>query len=220
MAAPTLTQVRETYRKHFKALKDSSSTWNATLNELVGPYDRNNADEVNLREKVMKHLYKVQRQVDLEEGDPYETAIHTAIEALKKDRVESAALAAYVSATEEIKADIRKKGPKVRKGPKEWSPRKRGMSEEEVEEALEEELYKGGFDLSLFIMFDDKGGLQDWTIEHPDYWRGHDGPVAQVPISAGIDYAEVRTAISEAFQSIDWDEVQKEFEEGEEADEE
>lgn len=220
MAAPTLTKVRETYRKHFKALKDSSSAWNATLEEIAGPYDRNTADEVNdLRKKVAKYLYKIQREVDLEEGDPYEMAIHAAIEALKKDRVETAARDAYRSAMEEIKADIRKNNPHQRTGPKEWSPKRKGMTEEQVEGALDDALQVRDFNLSLFITFDDYGGLKGWTIEHPDYWHGHAGAVAQVFISDRTDYAEIRTAIAEAFQDINWDGMREELEPEEESDE-
>lgn len=221
MAAPTINKVRETYRKHFKALGDSASAWNATLDELGGVYDGNAPDDVvsDRRHKMVEHLHKVQREVDLEEGDPYELAMHAAIEALKKDRVETAARDEYRKALDEIKAKIREDYPEKRKGPKEWSPRKKGdVYEEELEELLQKELESGDLNLSLFITFDDYGGLKGWTIEHPDYRHGHAGPVAQVFVSDRTDYDEIRSAIAEAFEGIDWDEVSEELESDEESD--
>jgi len=217
MRAPTIEQVKEAYRRHYNSTKDTTEAWNRTLNELAGPFDPNASEEwQDIRKKIGDFLRDISRDLNYELGDPYEVAVHTAIEQLKQSRVAEIASDEYKKAVKDIKAGI---NTGKRKGPKEWRPRVR---EEELEEAAEkefEEEMEGRDFPTLFIMFDDKGGLEGWQIEWPDYWHGHGGPTAQVFLSEDLDYSDVRRAISEAFESIDWDEIQGEMEkeEGENA---
>jgi hypothetical protein len=209
---PTVEQVKEAYRRHYQSTKDTTSAWNNTLEELAGPYDPDASDEAHaIRMKISGLLMKLSHELNYELGDPYEVAVHTAVEALRQDRVAEIASEEFSKVVGGIKARIREERA-VFRGPKEWSPRRKSAEqvEGEVEEAFERETEGHDFP-ALFIMFDDKGGLEGWQIEWPDYWRGHSGPTAQVFMNENVDYDDIRHAISEAFESIDWDEVQKEL---------
>jgi len=209
---PTVEQVKEAYRRHYQSTKDTTSAWNNTLEELAGPYDPDASDEAHaIRMKISGLLMKLSHELNYELGDPYEVAVHTAVEALRQDRVAEIASEEFSKVVGGIKARIREeKGGLPRKGPKEWSPRRKSAEqvEGEVEEAFERETEGHDFP-TLFIMFDDKGGLEGWTIEYPDYWRGHGGYTAEVFLSEKVDYDDIRRGISEAFESIDWDEVKE-----------
>lgn len=47
-----------------------------------------------------------------------------------------------------------------------------------------------GTDWMLYIMFDDDGRFEGWTIDYPDYWQGHGGPTAAVSLPTDWDSIE------------------------------
>lgn len=217
-------RVKAAYRRHYEGTKDATEAWNKTLEE-ISPLDRDaSEEEQDLRHRVGKILMKESRELDYELGDPYEVAIRTAIDDLKQDRVAEILGEEYRKTIEERKSEIRKKTKSaIPKGPKEWSPNKqRPLSEQEVESELERENENtSGEDLTLYVMFDEKGGLEGWKTDYPSYWPGHSGPTAQISVHENLDYDEIRTGISEAFEQLDWEEIEEELEreqeEGEDA---
>jgi hypothetical protein len=42
----------------------------------------------------------------------------------------------------------------------------------------------------LYVMFNDDGSLNSWTVDHPDYWQGHGGPTAAVSLPTSWDSIE------------------------------
>lgn len=56
-------------------------------------------------------------------------------------------------------------------------------------EDIESEMYG-------IVMFDRKGRLQSWTIDHSQYFRGHSGPSAWIPVG-NVTWKDVEDAISE-----------------------
>lgn len=215
MRSPTIERVKEAYRRHYLSTKSTTEAWNRTLEELAGPFNPDASDEsIAFRKKVGDLLMKLSHELNYELGDPYEVAVHEAVEALRRDRVAEIAAEEYKKALEDIKSGVReKKGLNQPKGPKEWRPKiKAERMEEEAEEAIEEEMENREFP-TLFITFYDKGGLEGWQIEWPDYWHGHGGPTAQVFLHEKLDYDDIRRGISEAFESVDWDDVKKELDE-------
>lgn len=202
-------QVRSAYRRHLQTVKNSSKAWNLTVEELVGPFNPETSEEqIATRQQVINILRIIEREINLEENDPYELAMDAALRDLRSSGVAEEAQRQY----REHEADVKKTidpAANRRKGPKEWSPRKNEKSEEDIEEELDQEME--GYDMYLYILFDDKGGLVNWTIDNPSYFRGHAGPTAQVMLSADLSYDDIRSAIDEAFQDIDWEKVANEL---------
>lgn len=50
-------------------------------------------------------------------------------------------------------------------------------------------------DMMLYIMFDDDGRFEGWTIDYPDYFQGHGGPTAAV--SLPTDWHSIESEIGE-----------------------
>lgn len=214
MADDLKERVKAAYRRHYEATRNTTEAWNRTLNEIAGKYDSEASDERHgLRHRVAEILMKENRQLNYELGDSYEVAIQSAINDLKRDNVAENVRKQYADSVEEAKSEIRKKKKlNIPKGPKEWSPR-REAREEEVERIFEKDReMDGGDSMTLYITFDRKGGLEGWTVDFPSYWPGHSGPVAQISVHEDLDYDDIRQGISEAFEGLDWEEIEEELE--------
>lgn len=207
-------RVKAAYRRHSETTKNSIDAWNLTLDEVGGPYDPDASDEAQeLRSKVTGILRSESRKLDAELGNPFAMAVEAAMRDLRREKAVEEVRADRRRWDEDRREEIRKeKKLDVPKGPKEWSPRKE-RREEEVERIIEREREQDPDESMLYIMFDDKGALEGWTIDYPSYWQGHGGPTAYVPASESIDYDEIRSAIEEALGELDWKEIEKELEE-------
>lgn len=144
-------KVKETYRKHYRRTRDWSAAWNATLDDLAGPYKKSSGGET--RRKVADYLRQVSDDVLREEGDPFTLMLDRTIKALKADKVLKILDKKYDESIKEMKAQ--------------------GMTEEEIQDAPTEYPI-------LYLEFDDRGELTDWVIEHSQYYRGHAGPTVAI----------------------------------------
>lgn len=147
--------------------------------------------------------------------DPFQLAVDAAMRDLRRDKVTEYVHREYREA-EKIHRDQLKKDLKldVPAGPKEWSPNK-ARREEDLERAVERDREMYPNDMTLYVTFDDLGALQGWTVDYPDYWQGHGGPVAAVPASESLGYDEIRREIEEALGELDWDEISGKLEDDE-----
>jgi hypothetical protein len=50
-------------------------------------------------------------------------------------------------------------------------------------------------DMYCYIMFNDEGDLEGWTIDGSQYWQGHGGPTSAISVSSQIDYKEIEREI-------------------------
>lgn len=188
--AATEKEIRETFRKHFAETKQSAEAHNRTVDELAGKFHPDMPEAaVEERRRVSELLWGITDEIELEMGDPFQVAVHEAVESLKRDDVAAKA--------RDYWKEILAEATKIPKGPKEWTPRR---------EELEEEAAEGIEGPYLYVLFDDRGGLEGWTIDFPDYFRGHGGPVAAVPVSASVDYGDIESEIAETLSQadIDW----------------
>lgn len=211
-------RVKAVFRRHYADTKHDTEAWNRTLDEIA-PFSADSSEEdQELRHQAGKILQKEIVQLLYEAGDPHEVAARTAMEDLKRDRVAEIVSKKYRKITQELKDDIRKTATKrnIPAGPKEWAPKKqRSLSEGEIELELERiQENSSGEDLTLYILFDEKGGLQGWKTDYPTYWPGHSGPTAVIAVSETLDYDDIRASINEAFAELDWDAISEELEEG------
>lgn len=210
-------QVKDAYKRHYVATKDTAAAHNETLRELVGPFDPDESDEKQaLRKEVLHILSENRDELDAEVGDPYALAMRAAIRDLTRVGAIDEAKMQYRRHALDVKKSL---GPKRKRGPKEWRPHPLpGLTEEELERKFEKEMEP--YDMSLIVEFDDKGGLEHWTIDSSQHYHGHAGPTAWVSLFENLDSDDVRRAISEAFESIDWNAVREELEQEEQENEE
>lgn len=213
MRIPSLHEIKETYRRYFRLTRKWTDAWNLTLEEMAGPFGIEENQDV--RQAVVDGLKKISDQVDLEEGDPWALAVHAAVKALRNGKVAEAAREDARKAEESIKAEIKKNLKIKPKGPKDWRPRGFINEEIQLERAYEKEMERQQSHLTLFIMFDRKGGLRGWQIKYSDDWSRGDGPLAQVDVSTHTDYDDIERAIGDALSEVDWDQVREELESGE-----
>jgi hypothetical protein len=62
-------------------------------------------------------------------------------------------------------------------------------------------------ELYCYIMFDDDGDLQGWTINHAQYWPGNNGPTSTICLSPEPDYGDIEREIGDdLFQVIEVEE--------------
>jgi hypothetical protein len=62
-------------------------------------------------------------------------------------------------------------------------------------------------ELYCYIMFDDDGDLQGWTIDHAQYWPGNSGPSSAISLSPEPNYGDIEREISnDLFQAIEVEE--------------
>ena len=204
--------VEKAYRRHFEALRDSAAAHNAALDELAPPFSQEMPDaDFEERHRIGRLIQEVQSRIELELGDPYQAAIHAAMKSLRADRAAEAGRAAWKDvvkqAKEELKGDPGKEIVHPKPGPKEWRP---GMIRlprtERIPRTLDDilENIQGPY---LYVMFNGQGRLDGWTIDFPDYWQGHGGPTAAVPVHGTMSYkvieSEIRNELGQA--EIDWE---------------
>ncbi len=211
-------RVKAAYRRYFEDTRDLAIAWNRTLNDIAGNYDPEaTAEQHELREKVVRILMKERQEIEADLGDPFTLAVQTAIRDLRRDKAAEEVQAEYKRIENDRREEVRRrKGLNVRKGPKEWTPNQE-RREEELERTLEREREMDPDDMTLYVMFDDKGGLEGWKIDYPSYWQGHSGPTAAILAHENLDYDEIRSAIEDALGELDWDEIEEELGEGEDA---
>ena len=70
-----------------------------------------------------------------------------------------------------------------------WNEFKRENPDEDDEELMESNLY---------VLFDDDGDFLRWGVEHEQYFSGHSGPTAVIPISSALEWSDVKREIGEA----------------------
>lgn len=118
------------------------------------------------------------------------------MKSLKSDDVKKVCKKAYSDYEHEIKNEICKK-----LGVKEWSDIPAGERSGLLEK--ESEMYP--IESHLYVMFDDEGDLQGWTVDHQQYFQGHSGPTSAIFIGAdGVDYEDVRREIgNDLFEAIE-----------------
>lgn len=56
-------------------------------------------------------------------------------------------------------------------------------------------------ELNGIIMFDDEGNLEGWTIEHSQYFQGHGGPTAWIPVG-NVSWDDVEREIGETLADV------------------
>lgn len=206
---PTDREIDEAYRRNYERLRDTVDAWNATLDEVAGPFDPEAPEERNRkRGEVADRLRKIQRKLDLELGDLCEVAIDGIMKSLRGDRVVSAVKSEWRNFEREMRAQFEGRPGGA---PEEWSPkvrvdpgRRRARTFEDFMEGVESPY--------LYVMFDEQGRLDGWEIEAADYFRGHGGPVASVPVHETVDYGDIEGEIRETLGQAD---IQWGAEEGE-----
>ena len=210
--AATEAQVREAYRRHFAETREFAEAHNRTLNELAGAYDPDAPESAHQeRLRIADIIRDVSDEIELALGDPFQLALRDAMRSLRRDGVTAAAKDAWRDVVDAARDELEMKPYReVRHpppGPKEWKPgMKRGPRIERRKRRLEDilEHYEGPY---LYVMFDDHGRLEGWTIDRPDYFRGHGGPVASVPVSDRLTYTDIRREIADTLSQadIDWE---------------
>lgn len=60
----------------------------------------------------------------------------------------------------------------------------------EFDKANEDDVSEAGEGPYLYVMFDDEGNYQSWTVDYPSYWQGHGGPTAAVSLPTSWDSIE------------------------------
>jgi hypothetical protein len=78
---------------------------------------------------------------------------------------------------------------------REWNEFKRENPEEDAET-----------ELNLYVLFDDDGDFLRWGVEHGQYFTGHSGPTAVIPISSALEWRDVEREIGETLAQ--WFEVE------------
>lgn len=173
-------RVEEVYRKHYRETGDDIQAWNRTLDDL-SPLIRQ-AGPLLPSTEVGRILRKVQEKVLLEEGDPFTVAVETAMQALRRDNAVAACKAA-VDEMMEVNREYMKPG--------EWKAwKEQGDWPEWLEEGP-----------MLYVEFGDDGSYEGWTLDHPQYYQGHGGPVAA--ISCPTSWEDIRSEVGETLSQAD-----------------
>jgi hypothetical protein len=206
--AMTKEEVRKVYKKHFEAVRESADAHNRTLEELSPPFSREMSDEdAEKRRKVGDFIREIQRQVETEFGDPFWLAVNAAMESLKRDN----ALEAVHDTWKDIVKTAEEEFRSYRVSPLDWSPRKlpfkAGFKPKSVEDILER--IEGPY---LYVMFDDDGSLDSWTINYSDYWGGHGGPVAAIGVHDAVTWSDIEREVANELgeAEIEWPELEEE----------
>jgi hypothetical protein len=186
----TVSDVEAVYRRYYRKTKDSADAWNQTLDELGGTYSRDMSEaEDQRRRAVADMIRKVQDKVLLEEGDPLSVAVNDAMKALIADNV----VKVMKDQWREIEAEAK------------IEAKRSGKSLDRVLEQIE-----GPY---LYVLFNDDGSFDGWTIDMPDYWQGHGGPVAAVSVSGGVTYEDIDREIGDTLaDAVDWESQEEEEE--------
>lgn len=207
---PTREEVREAYKKNFEELRDSAGAWNRTLDQFfpIGP--GTSEEEMNERHKVADILHDIQRKVDLELGDPFELAVRDAMKQLRRDRITNVAKEEWkkvlAALREQLKTEPTREIVHPPPGPKEWWPGMKREKRVERRRKTMDEMIEQLEGPNLYILFTNKGVLDGWTIDYPDYFRGHGGPIAVIPVSDRITYAEIESEVGNTLgEWVDWE---------------
>lgn len=127
-----------------------------------------------------------------------EKKIAATMKSLKADDVKKSAKKAYGDYEDELKNEICKE-----KGVDKWTD----VPADDREAALEKWGDRYPMENYLYIMFNDEGDLDGWTIDHNQYFQGHSGPTSAISIHAGgVDYDDIRREIgNDLFEAIETD---------------
>jgi hypothetical protein len=190
--------VKEVYLRHFKRTREWGEAHNATLDELAPPFSREMSDQdFERRKAVGDAIGKVYKEAELEAGDPYRLAVKSAMEDLKRDDALDLAKAEYASA---IEAAIEVASPRKPRGRKQdWTPKAKQPSAEELEPEEKP-------DLNLYLEFNDEGQLRGWTIDAPDYYPGHGGPLGVVSLHEDLTWEDIETGVEEGLEDVEFEE--------------
>ena len=74
---------------------------------------------------------------------------------------------------------------------REWSEFKRRNPDEDAET-----------EMNLYVLFNDDGDFLRWGIEHGQYFSGHSGPTAVIPISSALEWSDVKREIEDALSQF------------------
>lgn len=197
MAEISLERVKEVYLRHFRKTREWADAHNATLDELAPPFSQEMSEHDFLtRKAVADAIGKVYKEAELEAGDPYRLAIKSAMADLKRGNALDAAKAEYAEAMG-IATDMAKpRKPRGRK--QDWTPKPRKPSSQELEP---EELP----DLNLYLEFSDEGDLRGWTIDAPDYYQGHSGPLGVVSLHMDLDWDDIEREVEGALEDVEFE---------------
>jgi hypothetical protein len=73
--------------------------------------------------------------------------------------------------------------------------RKHKKKGEKLAHAVERMMESDPCDMYCYIMFNDEGDLEGWTIDGSQYWQGHGGPSSAISISPNPTYEEIEREI-------------------------
>jgi hypothetical protein len=105
--------------------------------------------------------------------------IADAMARLRADKVVDAIKESWSDYFEELKKEARKS-------------RRKGETITKAADRLSE---SDPCDMYCYIMFNDDGDLEGWTIDGSQYWQGHGGPTSVISVSSQIDYKEIEREI-------------------------
>lgn len=199
MADISLARVKEAYVRHFKRTRDWAEAHNATLDELAPPFSQEMSDLEFERRKAVAHaISRVYKEAEIEAGDPYRLAVNSAMADLKRDGALEAAKAGYAEAMG-IATDLAKpRKPRGRK--QDWAPKPRKPASEELEPQERP-------DLNLYLEFSDEGELRHWTIDAPDYYQGHGGPLGVVSLHEDLTWDDIEKGVEEALEDVEFEDA-------------
>ena len=157
---PLEKEVARAFEEAYKATGDWTGAYNKVLDTVGGKYDP--------------------------EAFPREAAKRRAVgDALRRiqDGVKRKLKDPFTLAVDDAMKSLRRDNV-VKAGQEAWDEQveaaeKEGTSEEDIDEGP-----------MLYVMFNDDGRYQSWTIDHPSYFQGHGGPTAAVSLPTSWDSIE------------------------------
>lgn len=209
----TKEQVRAAYQQFFSKTHDGPEAWNRTLEKLSGPFSRD-LDEAGQerRNQIVKFLYEVQKEVELEMGDPYRVAVRDAMKEIRRQKVVIWARKEYQEFYKAVVEEVRRAAGFLKAGPKkqDWSPRDVPMQGDTPPKDIEEALERTD-PPTLFISFQEDGQLGGTYIDRPDYFQSWGAATASLWISSDLTYDEIEHEVEEALGELEiWDQEQDE----------
>lgn len=197
MAEIPRSRVKETYLRHFIRTRDWGDAHNATMDELAPPFSQDMSDQdFAARKAVADAIGQVYKEAEIEAGDPYRLAVKSAMDDLRRDNALAGAKAEYASAMG-IATDVAKpRKPKGRK--QDWAPKPRKPASEELEPEEKP-------DLNLYLEFNDAGELRHWTIDAPDYYQGHRGPLGVLSLHEELTWDDIEKGVEEALEDVEFE---------------
>lgn len=163
-------EVEAAFEAAYKATGDWTAAYNMVLDRVGG---RTASERASVRDRT-RHmvgdlLRKIQKKVMRRLKDPFTLAVDDTMSALRRDNVVKAGAEAYAEMKE----------ARLREAEGEDDPEDVDMSEGPI----------------LYVMFNDDGSFNSWTIDYSSYFQGHGGPTAAVDLPTSWD--DIEGAIGE-----------------------